>query len=239
MSCERAVILAAGKGSRLGGLCEERPKCLIEIKGQPIIKWVLRSIASAGIKKVTIVTGYKRKILETSLGDGRDLGLRIDYFYNRRWNEPNGVSVYCLRNVIEDRVFLTIMSDHLLHWKAVDRTAKAATENCVLAIERDLRKVFDISDATKVRILHGKPTAIGKRLRKYNAVDCGLFRFDRRIFQALKESISNGNLALTDGVRILIERGELDVVPIGNRPWIDIDTPQTYCQAIKIIDQIF
>jgi len=243
MKCEHAVILAAGKGSRLKDLCQEKPKCLIEIKDQPIIAWVLRSISLAGIKKVTIVTGYKRKILEQSIGDGKEFGLRIDYFYNTRWNKPNGISLYCVKdriiNEAKEGFFLTMMSDHLIHWEEIRRTAQAPTQNCVLAIEKNLQKVFDISDATKVRLEDGKPTAIGKRLRKYNAVDCGLFRFDKRIFEALEESISNGNLALTDGVRRLIEKKQLDVIAIGNHPWIDIDTPRTYRQALRIVEKLF
>lgn len=238
MTCDHAVILAAGKGSRLSRLSAEKPKCLIEIDGQPIIGWVLRSVAHAGINKVTIVTGYKSELLERSLGDGRDWGLKISYFYNKRWRQPNGLSLYCLKDRIEDRVFLAMMSDHLLHWRAIANTASAQTQNCVLAVETDLGRVFDISDATKVRLEHGKPVAIGKRLRRYNAVDCGLFRFDHRIFEALGRSIANGDLSLTGGVRMLIRSQSLDVIPIGDHPWIDIDTPQTYRHALYILNRL-
>ena len=59
----KAIILAAGRGSRLKNLTDERPKCLVELHGKALLDWQLEALREAGIKKIGIVTGYKRELL--------------------------------------------------------------------------------------------------------------------------------------------------------------------------------
>lgn len=79
----KAIILAAGRGSRMKYLTDERPKCLVELRGKPLLEWQLAALRQAGIDEIAIVTGYKRELLAN-----RDL---IE-FYNPRWAETNMVS---------------------------------------------------------------------------------------------------------------------------------------------------
>src|SRR6266542_3570794 len=67
----KAVILAAGKGTRMKGLTEELPK--------PILRHILTGLLGAGIREVFIVTGYKAEVLERHFGDGQPWGARIVY----------------------------------------------------------------------------------------------------------------------------------------------------------------
>ena len=59
----KANILAAGRGSRMKHLTDERPKCLIEFNGKPLLEWQLEAIRAAGIDEIGIITGYKREML--------------------------------------------------------------------------------------------------------------------------------------------------------------------------------
>jgi len=181
-----------------------------------------------------MVTGFRSAVLKGTLGDGAAYGLRIRYTLNRRWREPNGLSLYAARKVLRRETrFLTMMSDHLLHPDAIKAAVRMRTPKCVLAVDTDPEHVFDISDATKVRLVDKKPVAIGKRLRNFNAVDCGLFRFDDRIFDALRAAIAEGEMSLTAGVKKLIAAGDLDVVPVTGSFWIDIDTPKAHGEAAR------
>ena len=188
---------------------------------------------------MAIVTGFKAGMIRQEIGSGTDYGLTIDYVHNPRWRLPNGRSLYAARHTVPTgRVFLTLMSDHLLSPGIIRKVAMADTSRCLLAVDTRVDGIFDLSDATKVRISGSKPVAIGKRLKKYNAVDCGLFRFDDRIFGALKSAAKKGRMALTDGVKILIEAGDLEVLPAGRRMfWIDIDTPHAYKHASEAMDR--
>ncbi len=82
----KAIILAAGRGSRMKKLTKNRPKCLVELHGRPLLDWQLKSLRSAGVKEIAIVTGYKREMLA-------DRGL-VE-FHNDRWHKTNMVSSLC------------------------------------------------------------------------------------------------------------------------------------------------
>jgi len=79
----KAIILAAGRGSRLKNLTDERPKCLVELHGKALLDWQLEALREAGIKKIGIVTGYKRELLARQ---------DLVQFYNPRWGETQMVS---------------------------------------------------------------------------------------------------------------------------------------------------
>jgi choline kinase len=79
----KAIILAAGRGSRMKSLTDERPKCLVELRGKSLLAWQLAALRGAGISEIAIVTGYKRELLA-------DQGLTE--FHNSRWAETNMVS---------------------------------------------------------------------------------------------------------------------------------------------------
>jgi choline kinase len=79
----KAIILAAGRGSRMKDLTEEQPKCLVELRGKSLLDWQLDSLRSAGIDEIAIVTGYQREKLANR---------KLVEFHNARWAETNMVS---------------------------------------------------------------------------------------------------------------------------------------------------
>ncbi|POA31851.1 MULTISPECIES: phosphocholine cytidylyltransferase family protein [unclassified Pseudomonas] len=79
----KAIILAAGRGSRMKSLTDERPKCMVKLRGKTLLEWQLVALRAAGVSEIAIVTGYKRELLA-------DQGL-IE-FHNSRWAQTNMVS---------------------------------------------------------------------------------------------------------------------------------------------------
>ncbi len=79
----KAIILAAGRGSRMKNLTDERPKCLVELRGRALLDWQLEALQAAGITEIAIVTGYKRELL---------VNRGLVEFHNARWAETNMVS---------------------------------------------------------------------------------------------------------------------------------------------------
>jgi L-glutamine-phosphate cytidylyltransferase len=78
----RAIILAAGRGSRMGQLADERPKCLVEFGGKPLIERQVAALLGGGAQTVGVVRGYRAEMIE--LPD-------LTYFHNERWAETNMV----------------------------------------------------------------------------------------------------------------------------------------------------
>ena len=75
----KAVILAAGKGTRMGPLTDNRPKVMLPIANRPLLEHIIVTLKAAGIREILIVTGYlKEKIME-HFGDGTGLGVNIEY----------------------------------------------------------------------------------------------------------------------------------------------------------------
>ena len=85
----KAVLLAAGRGTRLGELTANTPKPLLTVGGRPIIVHILDGLRRAGIEDITIVTGHLAEMLETELGNGEASGLRLRYV---RQEQPDGTA---------------------------------------------------------------------------------------------------------------------------------------------------
>jgi dTDP-glucose pyrophosphorylase len=75
----KAVILAAGKGTRMGGLTNELPKPMLRVQGKPILELILEGLMEAGVRDFFIVTGFRAEVIEGYFGDGKKWGARIQY----------------------------------------------------------------------------------------------------------------------------------------------------------------
>lgn len=83
----RAIILAAGRGSRMGEATASKPKCLNLLAGKELLRWQLESLSKANIENVTVVRGYRSYMLEGN----------FETIDNTRWNETNMVaSLFCV-----------------------------------------------------------------------------------------------------------------------------------------------
>jgi choline kinase len=99
----KAIILAAGRGSRMKNLTDERPKCLVELRGKALLDWQLKALRAAGITEIAIVTGYKRELLANR---------KLVEFHNARWAETNMVSsLACAQDWLQAEPCIVSYSD--------------------------------------------------------------------------------------------------------------------------------
>ena len=75
----KAVILAAGKGTRMKELTREVPKPMLEVQGKPILEHIVEGLAATNIKEICIITGWRAEAIESHFGDGARLGVKIAY----------------------------------------------------------------------------------------------------------------------------------------------------------------
>jgi dTDP-glucose pyrophosphorylase len=75
----KAVILAAGKGTRMKDLTNEVPKPMLRVQGRPILEHILEGLLATGIREVCLITGWKAEVIEDHFGDGSRFGARISY----------------------------------------------------------------------------------------------------------------------------------------------------------------
>ena len=101
----KAVIMAGGKGTRLGNLVHEIPKPMIKIAGKPILEWQIENLKNEGILNITIVVGYLGDVIKNHFQDGKEFGVNIDYISE---DEPLGSagSLFYLKNKFDDDFIL-------------------------------------------------------------------------------------------------------------------------------------
>ena len=76
---KKAVLLAAGKGSRMKELTNDIPKPMLEVRGKPILLHIVEGLAAAGVTEFCIVVGYRADVVRDFFGDGSRFGVRVEY----------------------------------------------------------------------------------------------------------------------------------------------------------------
>jgi CDP-L-myo-inositol myo-inositolphosphotransferase len=234
----QAVILAAGKGTRIRKGGQTLPKPLVRVGGLTLLKRAILTAKREGVERFVIVVGCDGDQVKASVQNDPDLSdLEVIFVDNPLYDLSNGVSVLQARPHIRGEFFL-MMSDHIVD-PAIYRTLQKtpAGEGLVLAIDRKLDSIFDMDDATKVRATpDGRIGAIGKTLEDFDAVDTGVFRCSPRLFDALNVFYEvHGDVSLSNGVQTLAAEGNARVADVGNAWWQDVDTPETIGHATKLL----
>ena len=75
----KAVILAAGKGTRMGDLTQEIPKPMLEVQGRPILEHIVEGLKEVGIRQFHLITGWRAEVIESHFGDGSRFGVEMSY----------------------------------------------------------------------------------------------------------------------------------------------------------------
>jgi 1L-myo-inositol 1-phosphate cytidylyltransferase len=219
-----AVILVAGQGSRLRDSEDNFLKPFVPVLGRPLISYTLDLLAYAGIERLYIVVGYESERMITQLEQLIGSRIHASYIENRDWRKQNGISLLAAAGHVRGPFLLT-MGDHLFDNAIVDRLLDSFDPQLLnMAVDRKLDQVFDLHDAMKVQTRQNEVIAIGKDLRRYDAIDTGLFICPLEIFDYLKRSKRNGDCSLADGARLLAGDNKVRAIDIGQSWWQDVDT---------------
>ncbi|AII60630.1 bifunctional sugar-1-phosphate nucleotidylyltransferase/acetyltransferase [Dehalococcoides mccartyi] len=216
----KAVILAAGEGSRMRPLTFTRPKVMLPIAGKPILEHLLMEVSAAGIKEFVLVVGYRDEQVRSYFADGAKWGVKISYCQQTR-QLGTAHALKQLENQLEGN-FLVMNGDILA--ESADISALAAGSETTLSV----LEVSDPSslgvletDGDRVRCIHEKsanPPA--------NLANAGLYLFTPRIFKAISDTplSPRGEYEITSSIQLLIDNG----TEVGYRRlvyWQDVSYP--------------
>jgi 1L-myo-inositol 1-phosphate cytidylyltransferase len=235
-----AVVLMAGKGSRLRGADKTFLKPFIPVLGRPLISYTLDMLIGAGIKTLNFVVGYESKRVIAQMKQLISSGLNASFIENHDWQKQNGISLLAAADHVA-RPFLLTMSDHLFDNAIVDLLIQSSEPDFLnVAVDRKLNSIFDLEDAMKVQTHGDRIDTIGKNLRDYDAIDTGLFVCPLEIFDYLERAKSRspesiGDCSLADGVRLMAIDNKVRATDIGESWWQDVDTPQMLQYAEKVM----
>ena len=229
-----ALILAAGYGSRLAARSGELPKPLVQFHGKPLLEHVMRGAQAAGIERFVIVLGYRGHMLQQWYENHPIAGVEVNWVENPDYHKSNGISALWAQSLIHEP-FLLMMADHMFDPANAQALLRHPLRKgqVILAVDRNIDRVFDIDDATKVRLDGDSIVDIGKDLRVYDALDTGMFHCDPVLFQFLEKAMKNGNCSLSDGMRQMAKNGAFKAFDIGEGYWQDVDTPEAFEFALQ------
>jgi len=228
----KAIILAAGRGSRMKKLTDESPKCLVKLGGKTLLDWQLDAFKNAGISQIAIVTGYKREFLANR---------GLEEFYNARWAETNMVSsLACANAWLMEGPCIVSYSDIFYCIRAVTLLMEKPMP---LAITYDpnwlalwTRRFGDpLLDAETFKLnLDNTVSEIGNKPKSVEEIHgqyMGLLRFEPegwveilRICAALT-SVESDRIHMTWVLQKIIESGKVSVNAISyNGEWGEVDS---------------
>jgi len=261
MTVTRAILIAAGRGKRLGPHTEDVPKCMVQVGARPILGWVWQALRAAGIEELIVIRGYRGDVLEHFV---RALVPEVAFVDNTAWQTNNVLlSLACARAYL-DRPCLISYSD-IIFTPAVARAAAASDADIALVIDREFRAIYHgrtqhpLDEGEVADLMpDGSVARVGKRalppddaigefigLTKLGergvatvarALDALARRYDGRDHEPFQRAATYRNAYLTDLWQDLIDRGlRIDPVLIAGS-WREIDTEQDLDRARQLVD---
>ncbi len=233
---DRAVLLAAGKGTRMRELTAELPKPMIPVRGKPVLQHIVDGLGAAGIQRFLIVIGYRGDVVQEHFRDGARNGLRIDYA-TQITQDGTGRVVDLARDFAGSAPFVLSYGDILVDPANYVTLAQLddATE-AILTIKKneDVSKggaVF-VNDAFELTDLREKPNPGEPSSPWYNA---GLYVFRPSIFEftARLEKSPRGEYELTDAIRELAHSGKKVKALELTGDWADVRDPEVLAELNK------
>jgi choline kinase len=232
MSSKRAVILAAGHGTRMGTLTADRPKAMLEVDGVPLIDRHLDALASCGIRDVTLVVGYRQQRLRDHLRN------RVRYIDNTRYHDTNSLySLWLARHELMAGAVI-MNSDLFVSRELMRRLVQMPVEDAVLVDQHSTLA----DEEMKVRIWNGFAIDFSKELAplEADAENVGILKFGarggKRLVAQIDALIAAGefNAWAPMAFRAFARESPLRAVATDGIPWTEIDFPEDLGRAEQL-----
>lgn len=239
----KAVILAAGKGTRMRELTHELPKPMLRIQGRPILELILDGLVAAGIREVFIVTGYHAEVIEDYFGDGRRWGIRI-VCGRQVVQDGTGRAPEVARQFVGSDTFLLTYGDILVRPETYPQMLRRFAEGdfaglLTVTAGQDVTKgaiaFFDEAFCLTRLIEKPSPAQLDQMraqgwLRPGDPVwyNAGIYIFRPVVYEfiARLQKSPRGEYELTDAVAAMAAAGHrIAGMPIAGR-WVDVRDPE-------------
>ena len=230
MKTTAAVILVAGIGSRLRPITDDRPKALVDLGGETILGRTVRLLASYGVRKVVLATGYREDAVRAAM---QGAPVAVEYCRNPEFDRTqNSVSLALCRDALGSDAFFKLDGDVVFQRQVLERLDASSAE---LAVAVDAGRTLD-AEAMKVTVsapgalqisAFGKGIELARSAGESIGIERISGRFSPILFSALDAAIDGGETGLyyEDVYSRLIGSQGLDAqaVPVADLPWTEVD----------------
>jgi NDP-sugar pyrophosphorylase family protein len=224
----KAVLLAAGRGTRMRELTQDVPKPMLPVRGRPILDHIVGGLAAAGVREVLIVVGYRADVVTGHFGDGAAAGVRMSYV-TQVTQDGTGRVVELARDFAGSDAFILSYGDILIDPANYRVLARPGDEEAIVTVKysEDVSKggaVF-VNEAFELVDLREKPRPGEVTSPWYNA---GVYLFRPSIFDftARLEKSVRGEYELTDAIRALAQSGRRVRAYELSGEWADVRDPE-------------
>src|SRR2546428_9839857 len=235
---DQAVLLAAGRGTRMRELTTDLPKPMIKVRGKPILLHIIEGLQTAGIKDFLIIVGYHGDTVRDYFGDGTCFGLRIKYA-TQIVQDGTGRVVDLARDFVGDSLFVLSYGDILVdpdnYKKIVDLPDSA---EAIITVKRgeDVSKGGAVFLNKQMELVDLQEKAAPAEAARWSAIseravpfyNAGLYTFRPSIFEftAKLRPSARGEYELTDAIRDLALSGiKVKAVELTGE-WADVRDPE-------------
>lgn len=229
----KAMVLAAGEGTRLRPLTSNVPKPLLLVAGKPFLSHIFESLRAGGVKEVALLVGWKANRIKEFYGDGSSLGLRITYLEQKeRLGTADAVGH---GEEVMDEPFFCVNGDVVISELDV-KAMRAMFENkgrtvmgAVTVPNPSSFGVIEEKEGMLVRIIE-KP-----RQPPSDLINAGMFVFTPEIFEEIRRTSRSprGEYEITDTLSSIAKDEGVMVHRIATE-WIDVGRPWDLLKANEI-----
>ncbi len=225
---KKAVLLAAGKGSRMKELTNDIPKPMLEVRGKPILLHIVEGLAAAGVTDFCIVVGYRADVVRDFFGDGSRFGVRVQYV-TQVVQDGTGRVVELAKEFAGNDPFVLSYGDILIDAANYRRIVALGTADGLVTVKHNEGEIAKggcvvVNERFELTDLIEKPA--GKAPSPwYNA---GVYSFRPSIFDFTSrlQLSPRGEFELTDAIRDLGQSGKVVQVVELSGDWADVRDPE-------------
>ena len=226
----KAVILAAGEGSRMRPLTYTRPKVMLPIANKPILEYLLIEAREAGIKEFIFIVGYCEEQVRDYFGSGDKWGVDIAYSSQRR-QLGTADAIKMIEGLVEGN-FLVMNGDIIVNRKDIKKMAgKKGNTMGVIEVE-------DTEGLGIVEVCEGKVVHIYEKTERppSRLANTGLYLFTPDIFQAIARTpkSSRGEYEITGSLELMVDNG-CDISYQQLASWLDLSYPWDLIPANELL----
>ncbi|MCX6650466.1 MAG: sugar phosphate nucleotidyltransferase [Methanomassiliicoccales archaeon] len=215
----KAVILAAGEGTRLRPFTVSRPKVMIPIGNRPILEYVVRALAANGITEIILVVGYMKERIMSFFGNGSNFGVKISYAIQEK-QLGTAHAALTVRDQIKDE-FILVAGDNIIDAQVIADLLRHKGGFSMLVTDSETPSKYGVvqtRDGRVVDIIEKPDKGVG------NIINTGIYRFPPEIFDYLERGVMTGKAGITHVMHSYISKINVDVVRSNGR-WMDAVYP--------------
>ncbi|NOG53052.1 MAG: phosphocholine cytidylyltransferase family protein [Planctomycetes bacterium] len=224
----QAVILAAGRGTRLGSILNGKPKCMLEVGGRTLIQHQIHALTRLGITRIGVVVGHGAEYVREHLGDS------CHYIENEIYAETNSLYSLWLTREWVDSPFVLMNSDVLAHPEIIARVASVSSS--VLAYDSTSG---DEDEHMKISLSSGRVSGLSKTMRQdaVSGENVGILKFGKDaiapLMDAAEQIVTAGNVTCwaPAAVDAIAKTNHISAVDISDLCWVEIDYPEDLDKA--------